>query len=131
MKSIYKINNFELLKDWSEDEDGRRHFFEIYERNEKTAKKAARRLLKDLEILHGSDLLGGLAYTSTSEFAALWNCNTEARKRGTALYFKGVALTTSGDAVAVYTERTDDGDEGATVLQIIGGGAKNDLHQRN
>lgn len=128
MKSIFKINNFELLKDWSEDEDGRRHFHEIYERNEKTAKKAARRLLKNLEILHGSDLLGGLAYTSTSDFAALWNCNTVARKRGTRLYFKGVALTTSGEAVAVYTERTDDGEDGATVLQIIGGGAKNDLH---
>lgn len=121
MKSVYKLNNFELLTDWSEDDSGRKHYFDIYERNEKTAKKAARRLLKNLEILHGSDLFGGLTYTSTSDFAALWNCNTEARKRGTNLYFRGVALTTSGDAVAIYTERTDDGDEGATVLQIIGG----------
>ena len=121
MKSIYKINNFELLKDWSEDDSGRKYYFDIYARNEKTAKKAARRLIKNLEILHGTDLLDGLAYTSSSNFAALWNCNTEARKRGTNLYFRGVALTTSGEAVAIYTERTDDGDEGATVLQIIGG----------
>lgn len=124
MKSICKFNNLELLKDWSEDDSGRRHYSEIYKRNEKTAKTAARRLLKNLEILHGADLLDGLAYTSTSEFAALWNCNTVARKRGTNLYFKGVALTTSGEAVAVYTERTDDGYDGATVLQIIGGGIK-------
>lgn len=87
-------NGLNLLKEWGT----------AYTKHMHTAKNAAWRLLASLEIVHGSDLVDGLAYTSSSDFAAVWNCNTEARKIGTDLYFNGIAITDAGAPVAVYDD---------------------------
>ena len=87
-------NSLNLLKKWGT----------AYAKHMRTATNAARRLLASLDIVHGSDLVGGLAYTSSSDFAGVWNCNTEARKIGTDLYFYGIAITDTGAPVAVYDD---------------------------
>lgn len=47
--------------------------------------------------------LFGLAYTSSGEFAAIWNTNTQARARyGAPIYFQGVALDENGQAVLIF-----------------------------
>lgn len=100
-----------LLQDW----DANNKYIE----NERKAKAAARRLLSSLEIVKGFDLLGGLVYTSSSSFAAIWNCNTEARKRGTNLYFQGVAIAECGAPVAFYQEYDENGNECGDVFEVI------------
>lgn len=77
MKDIYTTSTgLRLVKSFAQDESGRDHCPAEYEKNEHTAKRAARRLLSSgsLEIVNGSDLVGGLAYTSSGCFAGLWNC---------------------------------------------------------
>lgn len=110
-----------LLKSFAQDESGRDHCPAEYEKNERKATRAARRLLcsGSLEIVAGSDLVGGLAYTSSGSFAALWNCNTSAKKRGTRAYFNGVAISDDGMPVAVYTDHDQNGDEVGTIYEII------------
>ena len=71
-----------LLKEW-----------EDYRAQERKAKNALRRLVPSLEIMRGDPLPDGTAYTSSGDFAALWCPSTEARKRGTLDYLRGVALT--------------------------------------
>ena len=101
-----------LLKDWGSGDE--------WEKRERKAKAAARRLLPSLAILRGHDFLGGLAYTSTSDFAALWNVNTEAKKRGTRDYLEGIAITADdGRAVAFYIERDENGAEIGYKYEII------------
>lgn len=97
-----------LLKEW-----------EDYPAQTRKAKNAARRLLPSLQIVHGSDLLGGMVYTSSSDFAAMWNGNTEARKRGTLDYLRGVAMTDDGRPVAVYEQRDESGAEMGFKYEII------------
>lgn len=47
--------------------------------------------------------LFGLAYTSSGEFAAIWNTNTQARaKYGAPIYFQGVAIDENGQAVLIF-----------------------------
>ena len=105
MKDIYTTETgLRLVKSFAQDESGRDFCNAEYVKNERIAKRAARRLLASLEIVRGSDLVGGLAYTSSSDFAGLWNCNTEARKIGTDLYFKGIAITDTGAPVAVFDD---------------------------
>ena len=120
MKDIYTTKaeynespaGLRLLKDWGSGDE--------WEKRERKAKAAARRLLPSLAILRGNDFLGGLAYTSTSDFAALWNVNTEARKRGTRDYFKGMAIEAdSGQAIAFYIERDESGAEIGYKYEII------------
>ena len=70
----------ELLKEWTN-----------YEQQSKKANWAARKVARTLEYLHGSaaDICADcMPYTSSSEFAAIWNANAEARKPNTNLYFR-------------------------------------------
>ena len=83
------------------------------------AKSALRRLVPSLEILRGDALPDGTAYTSSSDFAALWLPSTEARKRGTLDYLRGVALTDDVRAVAVYEQRDENGAETGYKYEII------------
>lgn len=122
MKDVYTTETgLKLLKSFAQVESGRDNCHEEYDKNERKAKRAARRLLSSgaLEIVKGSDLVGGLAYTSSGCFAGLWNCNTEARKRGTQAYFKGVAMTDDGAIVAVYTDHDEAGNETGTIYTIL------------
>jgi hypothetical protein len=110
-KYFETFNGLHLLLDWSICNK-----YCIYKR---TAERAARRLLPSLEILAGSDFLDGLVYTSSSSFAALWNGNTTARKRGTNLYLRGIAITTDGKPAACYIENDENGDELGMVYEVI------------
>lgn len=96
----------QLLTDWGKD----------YEQHERTAAHAVRSLARALVIEHGGDLLGGLAYTSTSQFAALWNCNAQARAKaeradGLRAYFHGVAIDENGGAVFNWFLLDESGEE--------------------
>lgn len=47
----------------------------------------------------------GLPYTSSGDFAAIWNTNTQARaKYGAPLYFRGVAYTENREGVLIFDQ---------------------------
>ena len=121
MKDFYRINDFKLLKSFSQTDDGRDHNPAEYAKNERIAKNAAARLLSrgQITIVNGSGFLAGLAYTSSGVFAGLWNCNTTALKRGTREAFKGVALTIDGEPVAIYQDYDENGNELKTIFEKI------------
>ena len=105
----------ELLTEWSD-----RDFTRFYHQ----AAAAARRLLPELEFIHGrieNTVYNtfGLPYTSSGDFAAVWNTNTEARIKNTPLYFEGVAINKDFAAVGVFTELDADGNEIGTVYREI------------
>lgn len=103
-------NGINILREWGND----------YEKHATTARKAARQVARSVVIEAGGGLLAGLAYTSTSNFAALWNCGTQARKRGTAgAYFDGVAIDENGRAVIVWNIYDEHGDEIETEFEIL------------
>lgn len=123
MKEIYKTpNGINLLKDWQSGAG--------YEANTAKARRAARVLFRSdsLVYIHGekprtaSEFFGGMPYTSTSDFAAIWaGCNWEIFKReDAALNLDGIAIDDRGRAVAVWT-RYANGEEVATEYEIIGG----------
>lgn len=122
MQNYFKTNNgLQLLCDWS----GGRYSETEYTKNESTALKAARRVYNSLIIEAGekprsaAEFAGGLGYTSSSSFAALWLVNNQAKKRGTeGTYFDGIALTIDGAPVAVYTIYKN-GNEAGEVYEII------------
>lgn len=107
MKEFYTTKDgARILRDWGNE----------YEKHAKTATKAARAILPRLTIETGADFLGGLVYTSSSSFAALWNCNTQARLRapwaaGLRAYFRGVAIDENGRAVLYWVLIDTNGDE--------------------
>lgn len=101
----------ELLKEWTN-----------YEQQSKKANWAARKVARTLEYLHGSaaDICADcMPYTSSSEFAAIWNANAEARKPNTNLYFDGVAIGTNGAPVSVWTELDSNGNEIGTRYEAV------------
>lgn len=114
-KLTYKTaNGLELLTDW-----------ENYETQKKTAIKGVKALLPCLEIITGGDkhqnieYLFGLPYTSSSDFAALWNTNAVARFCGCPLFFKGVALSVDNLPVAIFIEVDGEGNEVETHYKIL------------
>lgn len=101
----------ELLKEWTN-----------YEQQTKTAGRAARKVARGLEFLHGSaaDICADcMPYTSSGSYAAIWNCNAEARKPNTNLYFDGIAIGTNGAPVSIWTERDRDGNEIGTRYEVV------------
>lgn len=99
-----------LLKSWG--------YGAEFEKREKIATKAAAGLIYKLQFIHGrressAEKTFGLPYTSSGDFAAVWNCNAEAMKTqdGARLFFEGVAIDEAENAVTVWTERNADGDE--------------------
>lgn len=122
MKDYYTTETgLHLVKSFAQTEDGRDNDKKEYTRNKHKATSAAAWLLLSnrLEIVAGSDLLGGLAYTSSGEFAALWNCNTSARLRGTNALFKGIAISANGVPVAVFLDHDENGNELGTIYEPI------------
>lgn len=115
-KKTVNHNGFEILTEWHDGAE--------YIKNTNKARAAARRLLYKLEFLHGRrsydvDDAFGLAYTSSSGFAAVWNTNAESRLAGTRLYFDGIAITEDGKTVGIFTERGEAGDEIGLKYMII------------
>ena len=107
MKEFYTTKDgARILRDWGNE----------YQKHAKTARKAARAILPRLTIEAGADFLGGLVYTSSSSFAALWNGNTQARTKATRAdglraYFRGVAIDENGRAVLYWLLIDENGDE--------------------
>lgn len=119
MKDFYTTDTgIQLLTTFEQFKDGRSQ----YHLNEHKAIRAAAGLLlsRRLEIVAGSDLLQGLAYTSSGDFAALWNCNTSARLRARpSAYFKGIALSSNGSPVAIYQDHDNNGNETSVIFEPI------------
>ena len=54
----------------------------------------------------------GLPYTSTSDFAAIWNCQADAHYKGNPnMVFSGVALTVNRKFVAYFMVYDNEGNE--------------------
>ena len=113
-KTYFTKNGIQLLKDWNN-----------YTSQLSIATRAAASLLPSLEIIHGDgnrrnvgDLFG-LPYTSLSNFAAVWNTNTQARLIGSRLYFNGIALTPNNTPVAIFTEISEQGEELGEVYRVL------------
>ena len=109
-KSIISEQGRRLLKEWG--------FGAEFEKRERIAERAAAALMGKLKFIHGrressAEKTFGLPYTSSGDFAAVWNCNAEAMKTqdGARLYFEGVAIDEAENAVIIWTERNADGDE--------------------
>lgn len=63
----------------------------------------------------------GLPYTSTSDFAALWNTNvTAVYKKNDRWFFDGVAVSVDRKIVVVFTVLDDEGNEVGTKYIVIG-----------
>jgi len=79
-----------------------------YERQYKIAVAAVKWLDKSLRIVHGKrernvELTYGLPYTSSGDFAAIWNTNVNATSRDDIeLQFKGVALDRDENPVIIW-----------------------------
>lgn len=79
-----------------------------YERQYKIAVAAVKWLDRYLHIVHGRrernvELTYGLAYTSSGEFAAIWNTNVNAVSRDDIeLQFKGIALDKDENPVIIW-----------------------------
>lgn len=79
-----------------------------YEKQYKIAVAAVKRLDRSLRIVHGKrernvELTYGLPYTSSGEYAAIWNTNVDARSNDdTNLAFKGVALDKDNNPVIIW-----------------------------
>lgn len=115
MKNTYTTpNGCELLREWNE-----------YEKHTKTATKAAQLLQPYLyfeggrrEAFAGDSF--GLPYTSSGNFAAVWNVNASARLiLFPRLYFDGVAIDADGEPVGIFTERDSHGNEKQTLFIIL------------
>ena len=100
----------EKLKEWYTDNKG-------YERERDAVGTLAAWYAKgNLILKRGSgrnvEEIFGLPYTSTSDYAAIWNCQAIATwKANPNAYFEGVALTTEGKFVAVFSVRDAEGNE--------------------
>lgn len=109
--------NFEMeiytnqIKEWTD-----------YENQYKIAVAAVKWLDKHLKIVHGKrernvELTYGLPYTSSGEYAAIWNTNVDARSLSDLdLQFKGVALDKDNNPVIIWYMTDCDGWK-YTVLQ--------------
>lgn len=98
--------------------------FMTFEPLQKVATKAAQAVRGLVEFVHGENVgsvsdVFGLAYTSSGEFAAIWNTNAAARLKrtgksaGDGLFFRGVAIEKADgkpQAVTVW-KRLRDGEE--------------------
>ena len=91
-----------LLKEWFD-----------YEETERKAVKAFRNWQKfNLVVTGGSGLIDGLAYTSSSDFAGLWDCNCQTvYKWDSHFQFSCVAISEEGFIVAHFIEFDDDKNE--------------------
>lgn len=79
-----------------------------YENQYKIAVAAVKWLDKSLRIVHGKrernvELTYGLPYTSSGEYAAIWNANVDARSKDDPnLAFKGMALDKDNNPVIIW-----------------------------
>lgn len=86
-----------------------------YERQYKIAVAAVKWLDKSLRIVHGKrernvEDTYGLPYTSSGEFAAIWNTNVDARSLNDLdLQFKGIALDKDNNPVIIWYMTDCDG----------------------
>ena len=121
-KTIYDLTQFEnapkLLKEWGNEPDK----IWTFERLEKHATQAIidglrHRIIIERGTNEGKQLYFekdyieafGLPYTSSSDFAAIWNTNSQARaKYGKALYFRGAAIEAeTHDTILIFEDSSE------------------------
>ena len=108
----YKTLKKNLLKQWDE------NHFEWFENEAKFLIKvnfenfitfeAGARPEYGLRFAENSEIekVFGLPYTSSGDFAAVWNTNTQAKaKHGEPLYFNGVAIDEDRDGVLIFSDK--------------------------
>lgn len=96
------MKKMELLKEWPEFEKMKNQAISVIQKW----------YVSNLVIKNGSDFIDGLAYTSSSSFAALWDCNCNTvYKWDPHFHFLGVAISIDGFIVAVFNEFDDNGNE--------------------
>ena len=114
MENIYTTpEGLKLLTEWTN-----------YEQQTRIATRAAQRLQNQLVFEHGrkernAEYSFGLPYTSSGEFAAVWNCNASARKQNSRAYLAGIALTVDNLPVAFYKVKDEDGNEIKDIFEVI------------
>lgn len=111
--NFYEVQGQKLLTEWND-----------YEKQTRIATKAAQHLQNQLIFEHGrkehnAEFTFGLPYTSSGEFAAVWNCNASARKLNSRAYFAGIALTVDNQPIAFYKVKDENGNEIADLFEII------------
>ena len=94
------------LKEWYFDGNG-------YKRQEKVIKAFSKWYRSNLRITRGSgnnvEEIFGLPYTSSSSYAALWNCQAEAELKQDAQWkFNALAITEDNKIIAIF-DREDTG----------------------
>lgn len=95
-----------------------------YENQYKIAVAAVKRLDKTLQIVHGRrektvEFTYGLPYTSSGEYAAIWNTNVDARSNDDPnLQFKGVALDKDNNPVIIWYIIDCEGWKYETILSV-------------
>ena len=111
-RKVYKMEIYpNEIKEWTD-----------YDNQYKIAVAAVKWLDKRLRIVHGKrernvELTYGLPYTSSGEYAAIWNTNVDARSNDDlGLQFKGMALDKDNNPVIIWYMTDCDGWK-YTVLQ--------------
>lgn len=104
-RKVYKMEIYtNQIKEWTN-----------YENQYKIAVAAVKWLDKHLKIVHGNrernvELTYGLPYTSSGEYAAIWNTNVDARSNDDPnLAFKGIALDKDNNPVIIWIMTDCDG----------------------
>lgn len=116
-------NGIELLTEWSDRRTSPKAPTE-YQKNRRKAKKAAAALFDHLIIeagekpRNGAEFADGMPYTSSSGFGCIWLVDNQARKLGTNLYLRGVAISADGFPV-IFWERMENGDECGDEWEIV------------
>lgn len=105
------MNNYKLLNDWNN-----------YEEQTKKVLKDFKFIVPILNIEHGYNKkltkyttletledVFGFPYTSSSGFGAIWNTNTQTTlKNNNNIYFRGLAISTDGDTIAIFNNKDED-----------------------
>ena len=96
---------------------------------EKTSKELCRQFniwrLSNLKITHGTgrtvEEIFGFPYTSSSSFAAIWNCQAEAvYKWFDEWRFEGLAVSETNNAIAIFEHEDGTADKFDRMYVIIG-----------
>lgn len=122
-KYFKTCNGIELLTKWSDRRTSPKAPTE-YQKNSRKAKKAASDLFTHLVFekgekpIDGTDFADEMPYTSSSGFGCIWLVNNQARKLGTDLYLKGIAISADGYPV-IFWEHMEDGEESGEKWEIV------------
>lgn len=125
METYTTSDGLHLLQDWG----GHYYPEREYAKNTRIAKNAARKLFLSGGLVFecgekprtAAEFFEGMPYTSAGIFAVVWaRCSwTISNRENKRLYLAGIAITDRGQAVAIWTEYNENGEEIDEKHQII------------